>query len=99
MIRYVIKWNKNALKQFDEALDYIKENSIQNANKVELDILTTIGKLLKTPELFGLDKFKIKNDGSFRAFEIHHYRISYRKINNEIRILRIRHTKMCPKPY
>ncbi len=95
----LIKWDKQAARQLDEAVDYITKDSIQNAEKVELDILTTIGKIPKHPERYSKDKFKLKNDGSFRAFELHHYRVSYRYINNEIRILRIRHTSRCPKPY
>jgi plasmid stabilization system protein ParE len=94
-----IKWNKKALVQLDEAIKNIEKESVQNAEKVELDILTKIGKIPTQPERYPKDKFKVKNDGSFRAFELHHYRISYRYIKNEIRILRIRHTSRCPKLY
>lgn len=41
----------------------------------------------------------MNNDGSFRAFEIYHHRISYRLLKNEVRIIRIRHTKMNPKNF
>jgi plasmid stabilization system protein ParE len=94
-----IKWNKKALVQLDEAIKHIEKDSIQNAEKVEFDILAKIGKIPAQPERYPKDKFKIKNDGTFRAFELHHYRISYRFVKNEIRILRIRHTSKCPKPY
>ncbi|RYE21491.1 MAG: hypothetical protein EOP42_25800 [Sphingobacteriaceae bacterium] len=39
---------------------------------------------------------KQNNDGSFYAFEIDSYRISYRKLPDEIRILRIKHTSRKP---
>ncbi|MGB0948547.1 MAG: type II toxin-antitoxin system RelE/ParE family toxin [Marinirhabdus sp.] len=39
---------------------------------------------------------KIGNDGSYRAFEKHSYRVSYRITENEIRILRLRHTSRNP---
>lgn len=95
----LIRWNKAAEKQFAEAIEYIEEDSLQNAEKVGADLLDCITKLGKHPERFTKDKFKIENDGSFRAFELHHYRVSYRYIKSEIRILRIRHTSRCPKPY
>ena len=46
-----------------------------------------------------LDKYKISNDGTYRAFEKHHYRIVYRFGNNVIRVLKVTHTKMNPKEY
>lgn len=94
-----IKWNKKAIKQLDDAIKYIETDSLQNAEKVEVDILTAIGKIPQHPERYPKDKFKLNNDGSFRAFELHRFRVSYRYLKKEIRILRIRHTSMCPKPY
>jgi plasmid stabilization system protein ParE len=94
-----IKWNKRALKQFDDLVKYIEEDSLINAEKVKLGILIKIDGLLKHPEKYNPDKYKINNDGSFRAFELYHYRISYRFVINEIRIIRIRHTKMNPLKY
>jgi plasmid stabilization system protein ParE len=52
--------------------------------------------LAKHPEKFPLDKFKTANDGTWRAFEMHHYRISYRLMANEIRIVRMRHASRSP---
>jgi len=94
-----IKWNKRALKQFDQAIEYIEEDSPRNADKVKKDILSRISKLANHPQSHHPDKYKLHNDGSFRAFEIHHYRISYRYIRKEIRVIRIRHTKMNPLEY
>jgi plasmid stabilization system protein ParE len=94
-----IKWNKRALKQFDQAIEYIEEDSPKNADKVKKDILSRISALADHPQSHHFDKFKTNNDGSFRAFEIHRYRISYRHIRNEVRIIRIRHTKMNPLEY
>lgn len=95
----LIKWNKLALKQFDDAIAYIELESPINAEKFKEDILFKIDSLIKYPGRYAPDKYKLKNDGSFRAFELHHYRISYRYIKNQIRILRIRHTKMNPENY
>lgn len=54
---------------------------------------------MEYPQKYNPDKYKTKNDGSFRAFEMYHYRISYRYKGSEIRIVRIRHTKMNPLTY
>lgn len=94
-----IKWNKKAIEQLDKVIEYIEQDSPQNAEKVRQDVFLKIHSLIHQPEKFNPDKYKINNDGSFRAFELYHYRISYRLLTNEIRILRIRHTKMTPKKY
>jgi plasmid stabilization system protein ParE len=56
-------------------------------------------KAITNPGFYGLDRYKIDNDGSYRAFEKHHYRIIYRHKGKTIRVLRVRHTKMEPKIY
>jgi plasmid stabilization system protein ParE len=95
----IIKWNKRAITQFDEAIEYIESDSSANAEKVKKEILLTIDSLLQHPEKYNPDKYKTQNDGSFRAFELYHYRISYRYKGTEIRIIRIRHTKKNPAEY
>ena len=92
-----VKWNKLAVKQLMDAIQYLEENElIDYAEKVEKDILSKIKALTKNFALYQLDRLKRNNDGSFHAFEINHYRISYRKLPKEIRILRIRHTSRRP---
>ncbi|WP_119080756.1 type II toxin-antitoxin system RelE/ParE family toxin [Chitinophaga alhagiae] len=56
-----------------------------------------IDSLLTHPEQCAPDKYKLNNDGSFRAFELHRLRVSYRYTGREIRIVRVRHTRMNPK--
>jgi plasmid stabilization system protein ParE len=94
-----IKWNKRAINQLIKAIEYIEEESPQNAEKVKNNLLTEISKLKAHPEKFNPDKYHLNNDGSFRAFELYRYRVSYRYTKNEIRIIRIRHTKRNPKNY
>ncbi|HVW14648.1 MAG TPA: type II toxin-antitoxin system RelE/ParE family toxin [Mucilaginibacter sp.] len=55
--------------------------------------------LSKSPEKYPIDKFKKNNDGSWRAFEKFHYRISYRILKDQIRVVRMRHTSQSPLPY
>ncbi len=52
-----------------------------------------------SPEKHQIDKYKINNNGNYRAFELHHYRVSYLIKQEEIVITPIRHASMKPKPY
>jgi len=61
--------------------------------------MTRIADQLPTqPEMFPPDKFKRNNDGTWRAFEKFHYRISYLITAKEIRIVRMRHTSRLSHP-
>jgi plasmid stabilization system protein ParE len=94
-----IGWDKHALKQFNKAILYIAEDSIQNAENVRIDVLLKIGELLSHPEKYPLDKYKLQNDGNYRAFELHRLRIAYFVGEEMIRILRVRHTSREPRDY
>jgi addiction module RelE/StbE family toxin len=98
-MQYQIVWTRRAEQQMKAAYKYISEDSSQNAAKVVEDIAKSVNKAITNPELYGLDKYKINNDGSYRAFEKRHYRIVYRVTQNIIRVLRVRHTKMEPKQF
>lgn len=87
------------MSQFNKAVDYIADNSVQNAEKVRVEILAEINTLPANPEIHSPDKFKVNNKGDFRAFELHRYRIAYHISLTEIRILRVRHTSMEPEIY
>lgn len=98
-MRIIILWKQKAVQQFADAIKYIERNSPTNAEKFEKEILKKIDDLILQPERYQPDKFKRNNDGSYRAFEIFSYRVSYRYTSNQIRIFRIRHTKMNPLKY
>jgi addiction module RelE/StbE family toxin len=91
--------DNEAKKQLREAYEYIKKDSFQNAEKVSSTIITTIRELAKNPEQHPPDKYRLNNDGSFRAYEIYKYRITYHVSKDQILVIRIRHTKMNPKLY
>ncbi len=78
---------------------YISDDPAQNALKVVNDIIAAAEKAIVNPQYYNPDKYKINNDGSYRAFEKHRYRIVYRYQKNIIRVLRVRHTKMEPRNY
>jgi plasmid stabilization system protein ParE len=88
-----------AKRQLKSIYNYIYKDSPQNADKVRDDIFVIALSLPANPHKFPLDKNKINNNGSYRAFEKHHYRVVYRMLETEIRILTIRHTSMEPLEY
>jgi plasmid stabilization system protein ParE len=85
--------------QLNEAYKYIRKDSLQNADKVRAKILESIKALVEHPHKNPVDKYRSDNDGSYRAFEIYKYRISYYVSPEQIRVVRIRHTKMTPLQY
>ncbi len=85
--------------QLRNAYNYIKKDSVENAEKVRQKLLSSIEELIENPERHAPDKYRLENDGSFRAYEIYNYRVTYYISIKEIRILRIRHTKMNPLEY
>lgn len=92
-----VRWYETAKKQYTSAFEYIMNDSIQNAEKFERRLLKKLQVISKSPTICPPDKYRINNDGNYRAFSIYRYRISYRIKGNEIRILRLRLTSMKPK--
>lgn len=92
-------WSKKAKNELQKAFLYILLDSLQNAELVRDDIIDITIDLAKHPEKYPPDKFKKDNDGTWRAFEKHHYRVSYRIAPDEIRIVRLRHTSKSPLSY
>ncbi len=92
--------DEEAKKYLSEAYRYIRKDSLQNAEKLRAKILATIKELPKNPGRHAPDKYRAKNkDDAYRAYEIYKYRITYHVSAEEIRIIRIRHTKMNPLEY
>jgi addiction module RelE/StbE family toxin len=96
---YQLVWTETALVQIREIFEYIERDSPKSAKKIILDIISATEKAITNPEFYNPDKFKNNNDGSYRAFEKHKYRIVYRFEKNIIIVLRVRHTKIEPKIY
>jgi plasmid stabilization system protein ParE len=96
----LIKWNKAAIQQLLDAILFIEETGFYNyAEELERDILSRIRDLPENPLVYPLDKYRRNNDGTYRAFEVDLYRISYRNTKNSIRIVRIRHTRRRVRKY
>ncbi len=95
----VTVWSNSAKRQLQKAYEYIKLDSLQNAVNVRNEIISRSVELAANPEIFPADKYKQNNDGSYRAFELYSYRISYKIQEDQIRIVRLRHTSRSPKNY
>lgn len=91
-----VVWSKLAGTQLEKAYRKIKEDSLQSAEKVRSEILQKTKEIGKDPERYPLDKYRINNDGSIRAFEKHRYRIAYQVTTKQIRILRMRSIYRLP---
>jgi len=95
----IIVWDIGAFKQFEDAIAFIEKDSLVNAEKFKIEVTKKLKELLLQPERYQADKYKIMNDGSYRSFEIFRYRVSYQYRSNQIRVIRLRHTKMSPLSY
>jgi plasmid stabilization system protein ParE len=72
-----VVWDDSAKKVFRAAIEYIKNDSIQNAQNVKQDILYATRDLADNPNKYPIDKYSNEKDGSNRAFELHRFRIAY----------------------
>ena len=82
----VVVWTAKAENQLRKVFEYIQKDSPQNARKVRDEIITLAEGLTKNRGQFPPDKYKKNNDGSFRAFELHRLRVSYRAMPDNIRV-------------
>ena len=82
-----------------QVLDYISGDSAKNARKVVEEIIIAATKAIADPGISPPDKYRINNNWTYRAFEKHQFRVSYRVEKSFIRILSVRHTSRKPKQY
>ena len=99
MAKRKITWTKRATRQFNAAIEYIRQDSEQSADKVREKILDKISELTDDKTVHRKDTCKKNNDGNYLYFEILKYRIVYYAAPKEVFIIRIRHTGMEPKSY
>ena len=93
-----VVWDKVVLSDLEDIFEYLKTKP-EVSSKIVPTLVKLSFELSNNFEIYSLDRFKIKHDGSYRAFEKYHYRVSYRVLPNQIRILRIRHSSRNPKEY
>jgi plasmid stabilization system protein ParE len=94
-----VTWTKRSIRQFNAAIEYIRNDSDQQADRVKKKILEKILQLSDVRVVHRVDPYKKNNDGSYLFFEVLRYRIVYHARQDEAVIIRIRHTSMEPKKY
>jgi plasmid stabilization system protein ParE len=94
-----VTWTRQAVKQLNAAIKFIRKDSGQNADKVMETILDKINGLSDGWLVHRLDAYKKNNNGNYLYFEVLHYRIVYYRTDGEVFIIRLRHTSMEPKKY
>lgn len=94
-----IVWDPFALQHFSSAIEFIARDSVINAERIRVEIIDKIDGLVSYPEMHPPDKYKANNDGNYRVFEIYRFRIAYYNGQDDIRIIRFRHTSREPKNY
>jgi len=95
----IVVWSKRARRELQKAHDYISLDSEKNAEIVQNALVDLTINLSTDPTKYPIDKFKTHNDGTWRAFEKYHYRISYRILKDRILVARLRHVKRSPTTY
>lgn len=88
-------WTEHTKSQLQEIYLYIAEESIVQADRIFEKLTASTAILSKHPP----DKYKTDNKGNYRAYEIYHYRISYKITETAIYIVRIRSSYQNPQEY
>ncbi len=94
-----VTWTKRATIQLNAAIEYIRQDSPQNADSVKEKILVKVSELADDKVVHRKDPYKKNNDGNYLYFEIFKYRIVYYVKPKEVFIIRVRYTSMEPKKY
>jgi plasmid stabilization system protein ParE len=96
-----IIWASDVLEQLEDIHFYVlfESKSIQIADKVIAKIFESTEILKTRSEIYKLDSKKNNNDGSFRAYFVYDYMISYQVTSDYIQILRVRHTARKPEKF
>lgn len=77
MIKRKVTWTKSAIRQFNAAIEYIRQDSPHNAEKVKEKILEKVGALADDKVVHRKDPYKKDNDGHYLYFEVLKYRVVY----------------------
>lgn len=94
-----IIWDENALRNFINILDYIKQDYPINAKRVKTRITNLIKGIPLNPEMYREDELKKNNDGTYRVLNKDGIRISYKIEQRAIIISRVRHSSQEPFIY
>jgi plasmid stabilization system protein ParE len=98
---FKIVWDRNALDNFKEILDYLSQQSTEAPRIVKKGVLSRLDVIKTNALICEIDKLKEMPAKEFRAFVVYSYRITYqvKAEQNEIRVVRVRHTSREPLGY
>lgn len=85
---FIVVIENEAKAQLRQAYEYISKESPQNAQKVKSKILSSIKALTKHAHKHPADKYRLDNDGFFRAYELYKYRTTYHVSDSRIIVIR-----------
>ncbi len=94
-----MNWTKRSVWQFNAAIEHIRKDSDQQADRVKEKILEKIFQLSDDRIVHRLDPYKTNNDGNYLYFEVLRYRVVYYTKEDEVVIIRVRHTSKEPRKY
>lgn len=99
--RFKIIWDRNALDDFKDILDFVLKQSPQAPKIVKDAIISRLDGLKTNVLVCEIDKLKDPQNKDFRAFVVYSYRLTYqiKYEAREIRVIRIRHTSREPFGY
>ena len=91
----------NIIRSIEEIHEGIFEvsKSLNIADRVIDDIMSSADILSFQPEIYTLDENKLNNDNSYHSYEVRTYNVAYRILTDTIRILRVRYSGKEPKQY
>ena len=93
---YHIIWDDVAKLELKEAYLNVKKNSASNAENLRKKIVLAVANLKFNPLIYELDRFRISNDGTYRAFEKDSHRVMYRIQADKVFILGVRNANRNP---
>ena len=70
-LKYKVLWDKEAYRELDAICEYLKQESIAALKIVKQAVLSRTRQLEVAPLIYELDKFKLNNDGTYRAMVVY----------------------------
>lgn len=98
---YSIEWAVSAKNSFFKSVEYISSSSLQGASSVISAVSKALEKAAANPEVYSPDKWKVNNNGLYRAFEVKNFRVVYKIISSKkiIKVIKFRHVRQYPLSY
>jgi len=97
--RFKVILTADAERQYFQATEYLLNESEKGYRNFIKKFRERAALIADKPKLYSADKYKLNNNGAYRAFVIYNYRVTYKIEDKEVIILLIRHTSQEPKQY